>query len=83
MIGVFNTTPRPLTELIALSKFPGTVEAQLYVIRAHTSGKITTPLQVVDQTSLVSVSLDLRGFEILSAYPLRGFTFPSSSTLDR
>ncbi|PVH88182.1 glycoside hydrolase family 36 protein [Cadophora sp. DSE1049] len=73
IIGFFNVSQRPLTELIPLSKFPGVVEAQYYVIRAHSSGLVTKPMQVVDANSLVTISLGVRGYEIMSAYPLRGF----------
>jgi hypothetical protein len=73
MIGVFNVSQRPLTELISLSKFPGVIEAQYYVIRAHTSGLVSQPMQVVDPKALLYISLGVRGYEILSCYPLRGF----------
>ena len=73
IIGFFNVSQRPLTELIPLSKFPGVVEAQYYIVRAHSSGLITKPLQVVDPSALIHVSLGVRGYDILSAYPLRGF----------
>ncbi|KAK0113570.1 hypothetical protein ONS95_013820 [Cadophora gregata] len=73
IIGFFNVSQRPLTELIPLSKFPGVVEAQYYVVRAHSSGLVTKPMQVVDANSLVTISLGVRGYEIMSAYPLRGF----------
>ncbi|CAG8978652.1 hypothetical protein HYALB_00011748 [Hymenoscyphus albidus] len=73
MIGFFNVSGRPLTELVPLSKFPGVVEAQLYVVRAHSSGLISKPMQVVDPASLLQITLGIRGYDILSAYPLRGF----------
>lgn len=73
IIGAFNVSPRPISELIPLYKFPGVVEAQLYIVRAHSSGLISPPIQVVDPSSLIYVSLPVRGYEILSAYPLRGF----------
>ncbi|KAI9743585.1 MAG: hypothetical protein M1818_002900 [Claussenomyces sp. TS43310] len=73
ILGIFNTSPRPLTELFPLSRFPGTVEAQYYVVRSHSTGDITEPMQIVDPLSLISISLGIRGYEILSAYPLRGF----------
>ncbi|KAF4635078.1 hypothetical protein G7Y89_g3021 [Cudoniella acicularis] len=73
IIGIFNVSQRPLSELIPLSKFPGTIEAQLYVVRAHRSGLISKPMQIVDTKSLLYVSLGVRGYDILSAYPLRGF----------
>jgi hypothetical protein len=73
MIGFFNVSQRPLSELIPLSKFPGVVEAQYYVIRAHSSGLVSNPMQVVDKNGLIYISLDVRGYDILSSYPLRGF----------
>ena len=73
MIGVFNISQRPLSELIPLSKFPGVVEAQYYIIRAHSSGLISKPMQVVDTKALLYISLGTRGYDILSCYPLRGF----------
>jgi hypothetical protein len=73
MIGAFNVSGRPLSELVPLSKFPGVVEAQLYVVRAHNSGMVSKPMQVVDKSSLIYISLEVRGYDILSAYPLRGF----------
>jgi hypothetical protein len=73
MIGFFNVSQRPLSELIPLSKFPGVVEAQYYVIRAHSSGIISKPMQVVDKNNLIYISLGVRGYDILSSYPLRGF----------
>jgi hypothetical protein len=73
MIGFFNVSQRPLSELIPLSKFPGVVEAQYYIIRAHSSGLISKPMQVVDKNALIYMSLSVRGYDILSSYPLRGF----------
>lgn len=71
---------RPLTELIPLSKFPGVIEAQYYIVRAHSSGLISKPLQVVDPASLIHISLGVRGYDILSAYPLRGFVDSKDTT---
>ena len=79
MIGFFNVSGRPLSELVPLSKFPGVVEAQLYVVRAHNSGLGSTPMQDVDKSSLLYVSLGVRGYDILSAYPLRGFVDEQTS----
>src|SRR5258707_35786 len=73
IVGFFNISQRPLTELVPLSKFPGVVEAQYYIVRAHSSGAVSKPIQVVDPNSLLYVSLGVRGYDILSSYPLRGF----------
>ncbi|KAI9640029.1 hypothetical protein NHQ30_011591 [Ciborinia camelliae] len=73
IIGFFNVSQRPLSELVPLFQFPGVEEAQFYIVRAHSSGAISKPMQVVDPQALIYVSLAVRGYDILSAYPLRGF----------
>lgn len=73
MVGIFNVSQRPLSELIPLSKFPGVIEAQYYIVRAHSSGLVSQPMQVVDSKSLLQISLGIRGYDILSCYPLQGF----------
>lgn len=73
IIGFFNVSQKPLSELVPLSKFPGVEEAQFYIVRAHSTGAISKPMQVVDSQALIYVSLAVRGYDILSAYPLRGF----------
>jgi hypothetical protein len=72
-IGVFNVSQCPLTELLHLSRFLCIVEAQYYIVRSHASGFISRPMQVVDDSSLICITLDIRGSDILSAYPLKGF----------
>lgn len=49
------------------------MEAQYYIIRAHSSGLVSKPMQVVDPSALIYISLGIRGYDILSAFPLRGF----------
>lgn len=73
IIGFFNVSQKPLSELVPLSKFPGVEEAQFYIVRAYSTGAISKPMQVVDSQALIYVSLAVRGYDILSAYPLRGF----------
>lgn len=75
MVAIFNISARPLTELIPLSCFPGTVPSLHYVVRAHVSGKTSSPMNLGDPTSLITGSLDVRGYEILTAFhavPLTG-----------
>lgn len=79
MIGIFNVAQRPLSQLIPLSKFPGVKEAQYYVVRAHSSGLVSKPMQVVDKDALLYVTLGIRGYDILSSYPLRGFVHENRS----
>lgn len=72
ILGVFNCTQRPLAELIGLDAFPG-AETGSYIIRSHTSGQITKPTSVKDGGEFVHLELPIRGWEILSAFPLQSF----------
>jgi hypothetical protein len=72
ILGVFNCVPRPLTELVGLDSFPG-AEKGTYIIRSHTSGQVTKPTTVESSDALVHLELPVRGWEILSAYPLQSF----------
>src|SRR5689334_11647749 len=73
IMGVFNISSRPLTDLIPLERFPGVLSSMRYIIRAHSTGQLTKPAQPGLPSSLVAVSLDVRGWEILTAYPLQIF----------
>lgn len=73
IVGVFNLEETRLTEILPLKKFPGVVEGQKYVVRSHSSSAVTAPLEVSASPtagSLLEVSLDSMGCDILSAYPL-------------
>jgi hypothetical protein len=77
ILGVFNTTTQQLTEIISLSQFAGTEKGE-YLIRSHKTGKITTPTEAADTSAVVSVSLDVQSWDILSAYPAREFKLQRS-----
>jgi hypothetical protein len=81
ILGVFNCTQRPLTELIKLDQFPGTEEGT-YIIRGHTSGKITSPTTTTEHSSFVHLELPPAGWEILSAFPLHTFKLERKHPLD-
>lgn len=70
ILGVFNISARPLTELIPFSSFPGVDRSIAYVIRAHVSGKVSKPTRLEDPSSFTAISLPVRGYEILCASPL-------------
>ena len=73
IIGIFNVSQRPISEMIPLSKFPGVMQEQLYIVRAYTSGHVSGAIKVDDPDPLLHVSLEVRGYDIFSAYPLKGF----------
>ncbi|KAK3309920.1 glycoside hydrolase family 36 protein [Chaetomium strumarium] len=70
IMAVFNVSARPLTDIIPLTRFPGVVASGRYVVRAHGSGTVTSPLEVGGPTPLLTVSLEARGADVLCAYPL-------------
>ncbi|KAI1103611.1 glycoside hydrolase family 36 protein [Jackrogersella minutella] len=70
MLGVFNTSQNPLSELIALACFPGVIPEMEYVVRAHRSGLVTPVIKPDMSTANVAVSLDVRGYDIFTAYPV-------------
>jgi hypothetical protein len=80
ILGVFNCTQQPLTELVGLDSFPG-AEKGTYVIRSHTSGQVTKPTNLEKNEALVHLELPIRGWEILSAYPLPSFKLDRNTPL--
>ncbi|KAI9656189.1 MAG: hypothetical protein M1821_004851 [Bathelium mastoideum] len=86
ILGIFNVSQKSLTELVRLDEFPG-VDMDLersYIIRAHTSGKVSQPMSPGQKTrakAIVYVDLPVKGWEILSAYPLWRFNLSQPSGL--
>ena len=73
LLAIFNISARPLTEIIPFTCFPGADPSIEYVIRAHTTGKVSRPTKVGDPGSLITGSLPVRGYEIFCALPLTRF----------
>ncbi len=73
ILGVFNISSRPLTDIIPLSRFSGVLPSMKYIVRSHTSGLITSPVSITSAASLLPISLGVRGYEILTAFPLSIF----------
>ncbi len=70
---MFKVSTRTLTDLIQLSRFPGVLPELQYVVRAFSTGRLTEPVQVDSPSSLLAVSLEVRGYDIYCAYPLSIF----------
>ena len=70
MLGLFNISKRPLTELIHLSQFPQIEPNQTYIIRSFSTGETSPELSLSDASPIVSATIDVKGWEILYAYPL-------------
>ncbi|THC99737.1 hypothetical protein EYZ11_000787 [Aspergillus tanneri] len=80
ILGLFNISASPKSSLVSLLDFPGIHNDYngQYVVRSHTSGKITDPMRPKDANSVVAVNLGPKGWEILTAYPVRSFTLPEN-----
>lgn len=72
-MGVFNISARPLTDIVPLERFPGVLSSMRYVVRAHSTGAMSKPVQTGLPASLLTVSLGVRGWDIFTAYPLEIF----------
>lgn len=73
ILGVFNVSTRRLNELLPLAYFPGVLSSIDYVVRAHTTGKVSDPVSTETPASLTVVSLDVQQYEILCAFPVTPF----------
>lgn len=80
ILGLFNVSSTEASCVVSLMDFPGIHEGSdgQYVVRAHTSGKVTNRMRPLDGNSLVSIILEQKGWEILTAYPTRPFTSKGS-----
>ena len=74
ILGVFDVSERPLLEFVNLAEFPGVEDDKEYVVRAHSTEEVSKPLRTNDTVPLISVQIEVKGWEILSAYPLSTFT---------
>ena len=74
ILGIFNVSQRPVSELVLLHEFPGLEAGVEYIIRAHTTAEISPPMKQGDKLPLVSLELQPKSWEILSSYPLHPIT---------
>ncbi|KAJ5486115.1 hypothetical protein N7530_000415 [Penicillium desertorum] len=80
ILGLFNIQPAEASIIVSLMDFPGIHEDSegQYIVRSHTSGKTSPRMWPSTKDSLVSVVLEPKGWEILTAYPTRPFTLTGS-----
>ncbi|KAI5841576.1 raffinose synthase or seed imbibition protein Sip1-domain-containing protein [Morchella snyderi] len=72
LLGIFNISTMALTELINVkTSFHNLDQQKEYVIRAHTTGRMTEPRGVLDgEDSFLVVSLEPSKWEIFTAVPV-------------
>ncbi|RYP41097.1 hypothetical protein DL767_001258 [Monosporascus sp. MG133] len=73
LLGVFNVSQKPLRELIPLSRFPGVLPSMSYIVRSHNTGAVTPVMRPGSHNAYLPVILDVRGYDILAAFPLTQF----------
>jgi len=73
ILGVFNVSLKGLSEFVHLSSFPGTEHGE-YIISSFVSNSISPPMSRGVEQAIVGLELETRGWDILTAYPLRHFT---------
>ena len=78
ILGVFNVGESSLSELVSLKEFPKISPRQAYVVRAHTTGRISSPMRLEYDTALMLLHLNHWGYEILTAHVLQSFSFAGS-----
>lgn len=72
IVGVFNVCQYPLAEFISLHEFPGTENGE-YIIRSHVNGRSSAPIKRGDKAAYVHIDLDIRGYDILTAFPINQY----------
>ncbi|KAI0428887.1 raffinose synthase Sip1 [Xylaria sp. FL1042] len=70
ILGVFNTRPHVLTEIVPFDAFPGISASSEYLVRSHDSGKVTTVTDHESRKARLGVKLEVGGYDILTAYPI-------------
>lgn len=73
VLGLFNMGSSSLREMISLSEFPGRADGTRYVVRYYSSGTYSGPWSTGDDLPFTEVEVARRGFEILTAYPVRTY----------
>ena len=83
IVALFNVSERSILELVHLASFPGIEPKEEYVVRAHTSGQVSPPISLEGALPIISVELDVKESDVLSAYPIHTFKPKSSAKTTR
>ncbi|KAJ3555383.1 hypothetical protein NPX13_g10365 [Xylaria arbuscula] len=70
ILGVFNTRPHAVTEIIPFEAFPGVVTSAEYLVRSHFTGKVAPITERESQQPRLGVTLKTGSCDIFTAYPL-------------
>ena len=81
ILGCFNVSERPLLEFVHINDFFGIEEDEEYILRSHTTGELSPLMSRNSDSPVISLEVEVKGWEILTAYPLRAFTLSGSTGL--
>ncbi|KAH7027602.1 raffinose synthase Sip1 [Microdochium trichocladiopsis] len=81
LLGIFNVSGQTLTEIIPLSRFPGTVDNLKYIVRSHASGDISPVAKVDSPEADLVISLEVKGYDILTAFPVKSLEVSLSQSV--
>ena len=81
ILGLFNVSQRPLSELVNINSFPGIESGEEYVVRSHNTGEISQSMKLDSEMPVISLEVEVKGSEILSAYPTQSLKIRGSSGL--
>lgn len=73
LLALFNVGERVLTEFVNISEFPGMEAGEEYIVRGHRTGELTQVLKLSAPRAVLSLEIAIKGWEILSAYPVHSF----------
>lgn len=79
ILGCFNVSERPLSEFVNLRDFIGIETKEEYVVRSHTTGQLSPAMSRDSENAIVSLEIEVKGWEILTAYPLRAYNLSGST----
>lgn len=75
ILGIYNVGNSLHSEMVALKDFINVLSNRRYIVHAHISGRIASPLRLEDDDRLMLLPLEHWGFEILTAHALQSFAF--------
>ncbi|KAI1331331.1 glycoside hydrolase family 36 protein [Xylariaceae sp. FL0255] len=81
ILGVFNTRPHTMSEIIPLSCFPGINISNNYVIRLHRSGLVSVVADPESPKARLAVTLPAAGYDVFTAYPVTQFSSETNGAI--
>lgn len=73
LLALFNVSERVLTEFVNINEFPGIEDGEEYIVRGHRTGELTQLMKSSAPWAVLSLEMSIKGWDILSAYPVRSF----------